>query len=64
MTIASECVLAGELGSAYAAVCIGHNYANGVGRRPLHVDKLEAATQGRPRRARPGARSGAAGALA
>ena len=31
MTIASECVLAGELRIAYAAVCVVDNLANGVG---------------------------------
>ena len=31
MTIASECVVAGELGLAYAAVCVVDNLANGVG---------------------------------
>jgi len=35
MTIASECVLAGELGIAYAAVCVVDNLANGVGDAPL-----------------------------
>ena len=31
MTIASECVVAGELGLAYAAVCVVDNLANGLG---------------------------------
>ena len=31
MTIASECVVAGELGLAYAAVCVVDNLANGIG---------------------------------
>ncbi len=35
MTIASECILAGELGIAYAAVCVVDNLANGVGEAPL-----------------------------
>ena len=35
MTIASECVLAGELRIAYAAVCVVDNLANGVGETPL-----------------------------
>lgn len=43
MTIASECVLAGELGLAYAAVCVVDNYANGVGDEPLRMSELEAA---------------------
>ncbi|MEO8093212.1 MAG: MTAP family purine nucleoside phosphorylase [bacterium] len=42
MTIASECLLAGELGLAYAAVCIVDNYANGVGDEPLRISDLEA----------------------
>ncbi len=42
MTVASECVLAGELGIAYAAVCVVDNLANGVGSAPLTVDEFEA----------------------
>jgi 5'-methylthioadenosine phosphorylase len=42
MTIASECVLAGELGLAYAAVCVVDNLANGVGDAPLTVDEFRA----------------------
>lgn len=42
MTIASECVLAGELGIPYAAVCVVDNLANGVAERPLTVDEFEA----------------------
>jgi 5'-methylthioadenosine phosphorylase len=42
MTIASECILAGELGLAYAAVCVVDNLANGVGTRPLTLDEFEA----------------------
>ncbi len=45
MTIASECVLAGELGLAYAAVCVVDNYANGVGDEPLRISELEAARE-------------------
>ena len=33
MTIASECIVAGELGLAYAAVCVVDNLANGIGAR-------------------------------
>lgn len=40
MTLASECVLAGELGLAYAAVCVVDNLANGVGERPLTMQEL------------------------
>jgi purine nucleoside phosphorylase len=50
MTVASECVLAGELGFAYAAVCVVDNLANGVGEQPLTVEEFErgkAANQGR-----------------
>jgi 5'-methylthioadenosine phosphorylase len=42
MTIASECVLAGELGIVYAAVCVVDNLANGVGGAPLAVEDFEA----------------------
>lgn len=42
MTVASECVLAGELGVAYAAVCVVDNLANGLGREPLTLDEFEA----------------------
>ena len=31
MTIASECILAGELGLEYAALCVVDNLANGLG---------------------------------
>jgi 5'-methylthioadenosine phosphorylase len=41
MTIASECVIAGELGLPYAAVCIVDNLANGVGERELTVEEFE-----------------------
>lgn len=43
MTVASECVLAAELGLAYAAVCVVDNLANGVGDGPIEVIELEAA---------------------
>ena len=42
MTIASECVIASELGLPYAAICIVDNLANGVGERQLTVDEFEA----------------------
>jgi 5'-methylthioadenosine phosphorylase len=42
MTVASECVLAGELGIAYAAICVVDNLANGVGGAPLAVEDFEA----------------------
>jgi 5'-methylthioadenosine phosphorylase len=40
MTIASECVIGGELGLAYAAICIVDNLANGVGERELTVEEF------------------------
>ena len=42
MTIASECVIAGELGLRYAAICIVDNLANGVGDRELTVEEFRA----------------------
>jgi 5'-methylthioadenosine phosphorylase len=42
MTIASECVIAGELGLRYAAICIVDNLANGVGETELTVKEFEA----------------------
>lgn len=41
MTIASECVIAGEVGLRYAAVCVVDNLANGVGETELTIDELE-----------------------
>lgn len=41
MTLASECVVAAELGLAYAAVCVVVNYANGVGDEELTVGEIE-----------------------
>jgi purine nucleoside phosphorylase len=41
MTLAAECVLAGEMGLPYAAVCMVDNLANGVGARPLGPAELE-----------------------
>ena len=34
MTIASECIVAAELGLAYAAICVVDNLANGIGAGP------------------------------
>jgi 5'-methylthioadenosine phosphorylase len=48
MTIASECVAAGELGLRYAAVCVVDNLANGVAQKPLTLEEL---TAGRARNA-------------
>ncbi len=42
MTIASECVIAGELGLRHAAICIVDNLANGVGERELTVEEFQA----------------------
>lgn len=42
MTIASECILAGELGISYAAVCVVDNLANGIAGAPLAVEDFEA----------------------
>jgi 5'-methylthioadenosine phosphorylase len=42
MTVASECVLAGEVGLRYAAVCMVDNLANGVGNATLTVEEFEA----------------------
>jgi len=42
MTIASECIVACELGLAYAAICVVDNLANGIGSRSLSLSELEA----------------------
>ncbi len=42
MTIASECIVACELGLAYAAICVVDNLANGIGSGSLSVAELEA----------------------
>ncbi|HEY2056314.1 MAG TPA: MTAP family purine nucleoside phosphorylase [Solirubrobacterales bacterium] len=42
MTIASECVIAGELGLEYAAICVVDNLANGLGGGALSVVEMEA----------------------
>jgi 5'-methylthioadenosine phosphorylase len=41
MTLASECIVAGELGLPYAAICMVDNLANGVASRPLSPAELE-----------------------
>lgn len=41
MTLASECIVAGELGLRYAAVCIVDNLANGIGAEPLSPTEVE-----------------------
>ncbi|HVD37727.1 MAG TPA: hypothetical protein VNC15_02710 [Solirubrobacterales bacterium] len=42
MTIASECVIAGELGLDYAALCVVDNLANGLGEKEISIEELEA----------------------
>lgn len=42
MTVASECVVAGELGLRYAAVCAVDNLANGVAGHALSFEEIEA----------------------
>lgn len=42
MTIASECVLAGEIGLPYAAICVVDNLANGIADEPLTPEEFEA----------------------
>ena len=41
MTLASECIVAGELGLPYAAVCVVDNLANGIEEQPLSPEELE-----------------------
>jgi 5'-methylthioadenosine phosphorylase len=45
MTIASECVLCGELRIPYAAVCVVDNLANGVGDAPLTMAEFYAGAE-------------------
>ncbi|CAN5432093.1 hypothetical protein BH10ACT11_BH10ACT11_21770 [soil metagenome] len=45
MTVASECIVAGELGLAYAAVCMVDNLANGVSGSALTLDDIDAQRQ-------------------
>ncbi len=42
MTVASECVIAAELGLDYAALCMVDNLANGLGEGELSVAEMEA----------------------
>lgn len=42
MTVAAECIIAGEIGIPYAALCVVDNLANGVGEAPLTVAEFEA----------------------
>jgi purine nucleoside phosphorylase len=41
MTLASECIVAGELGLPYAAVCVVDNLANGLAAQPLTAAEVE-----------------------
>jgi len=41
MTMASECIVAGELGLPYAGICMVDNLANGIRERPLSPHELE-----------------------
>jgi 5'-methylthioinosine phosphorylase len=52
MTLAAECIVAGELGLAYAAVCAVDNLANGVGPAALTLSEYEAGRETTRRRAR------------
>ena len=40
MTVASECILATEVGLPYAAVCVVDNLANGLGDTPLTLEEF------------------------
>ena len=42
MTVASECIVAGELGVAYAALCLVDNLANGVAGTELELEDVAA----------------------
>jgi purine nucleoside phosphorylase len=42
MTIGAECTVAGELGLAYATVCVVDNLANGLEAEPLGIEQVEA----------------------
>ena len=47
MTIAAECILAKEVGIAYAAVCVVDNLANGLDAEPLTIEEFQAAVRRR-----------------
>jgi len=42
MTIAGECVIAGELGLDYAAVCVVDNLANGLSEEQVSLERIDA----------------------
>ncbi|HSJ18828.1 MAG TPA: MTAP family purine nucleoside phosphorylase [Solirubrobacterales bacterium] len=50
MTFGSECVVAGELGLPYAAICVVDNLANGVAERPLRAADIRAGAEENRRR--------------
>jgi purine nucleoside phosphorylase len=41
MTLAAECIVAGELGLEYAAICVVDNLANGLAEGELDIAALE-----------------------
>lgn len=41
MTLASECVVGGELGLPYAALCLVDNLANGIAARTVTIEEVE-----------------------
>ena len=61
MTIGSECVVAAELGLAYAAICAVVNYANGVGDEELTLTSCARASAPPASGSRPSARRGTPG---
>ncbi len=54
MTIASECVVAGELGLDYAALCVVDNLANGLGEGEVSTAAMEADRRANAERLREG----------
>lgn len=54
MTLASECVVAGELGFAYAALCVVDNLANGLAAEPVSTAGMEADRRANAERLREG----------
>ena len=54
MTIATECVVASELGLDYAALCVVDNLANGLGEGTVSTEAMEADRQVNAERLREG----------
>src|SRR5215218_649790 len=54
MTIATECVVAGELGLEYAALCVVDNLANGLAEATISTEGMEADRQLNAERLREG----------